>query len=193
MTPRSAAGGRSLLAIPAVRPTRAARGAATALLVAAALAGCQLASPIQTDEPYNAADGVPVDLGSVQIRDLVVVAEKKGGPGTLSGSLINTSGTTQQVTFSDGQGQATAEARPYSQEPLSGEQHVVLPAITGEPGGVVRLSVATVDAGTNVVEVPVLLAHLYYSTLAPTVTSTSQTPSATASSSESPTQTSTTP
>ena len=189
MTPRTAAPATSakVFRAPAVlganRRTRASRAAAAVAFAAAALlSGCQLASPIQTNQPYNPADGVPVPLGDVQIRDLVIVADAKGGPGTLSGSLINTGSTAQTVTFADGQSQATAQAKPYSQEPLSGTTQVVIPQVSAPPGGVVQLMVGTQASGATVVAVPVVLPDLYYKTLAPSATTTAtQAPSLTQS------------
>ncbi len=182
MTPRTAAPAssakdfRASVALSATPLTRASKGAAAVAIAAAAvLSGCQLASPVQTNVMYNAADGVPVDLGNVQIRDLVIVADTKGGPGTLSGSLINTASTPQTVTFADGQSQATAEAQPYSQEPISGTSEVVIPQVSAPPGGVVQLTVATQASGASVVTVPVVLADLYYKTLAPTATESATT------------------
>ena len=78
------------------------------LLVAAALAGvvvlsgCQVASPIQTNVPYQPADGVAVDLGDVQIRDLVVVSGAKGEVGTLSGMVVNQGASRVTITFATG-------------------------------------------------------------------------------------------
>ena len=51
------------------------------------LTGCQIISPRQTDVMYAAADGVALDVGDVQLRNLVVVADTKGGPGTLSAAV----------------------------------------------------------------------------------------------------------
>jgi hypothetical protein len=194
VTPRTTVRGRGLPVLPAFAAARVVSGALAAAVGAVLLAGCQVASPIQTSVPYNAGDGVPVDLGDVQIRNLVVVADTKGGPGTLSGSLINTAGTAQTVTFSDGQSQVEAQARPHSQAPISDTAQVVLPSVNATPGGVVRLSVATPASGASVVVVPVLAADLYYKTLAPSAgsttsatptESTAESPAATASSSSS--------
>jgi len=165
---------------------RVVSGALAAAVGAVLLTGCQVASPIQTNVPYNAGDGVPVDLGDVQIRNLVVVADTKGGPGTLSGSLINTAGTAQTVTFSDGQSQVEALAKPHSQAPISDKAQVVLPSVNAAPGGVVRLSVATPASGASVVVVPVLAADLYYKTLAPSAGSTTSATTPTESPTESP-------
>jgi hypothetical protein len=59
-------------------------------------------SPIQTSVPYQPADGVAVDLGEVQVRDLVVIAGAKGEVGTLSGMVLNNGTEPVTVTFATG-------------------------------------------------------------------------------------------
>lgn len=174
-------------------PARVARRLVPLAAAAAALglSGCQLTNPLQTTQPYTPADGVAVDLSQVQIRDLVVVAEKKGGPGTLSGSVVNRGGQQVSINFA-GEGGATADLQvpAYATERLSGTNQVSLSTVNAEPGGVTTLQVTTQGAGTNIVQVPVVAAQGYYQTLAPTSAPTSSpsssptsTPSTTATSS----------
>jgi hypothetical protein len=151
-------------------PARAARRLApvAAALVALGLTGCQVTNPIQTDEPYVPADGVPVDLEQVQIRNLLVVAESKGGSGTLSGAVVNTGGEPVTITFAgEGGASANVQVPAYGQESLSGTSPLSLASVNADPGGVATLQVSTPGAGTNIVEVPVLLPEGYYETLAP--------------------------
>lgn len=144
-----------------------------AVVVAVGLSGCQVSSPIQTDVPYVPADGVPVDLGQVQIRNLVIVAKDKDGNGTISGSVYNKGGDAATVTFA-GQGgsSATFEVPAYTEKQISKDSPVVLPKVTGAPGGVTTLQVSTAASGSNVAEVPILLPQGYYESLAPQGTST---------------------
>ncbi len=135
---------------------------------AALLAGCQLTSPVQTDVPYQPADGVAVDMGAVQIRDLVVVAEQEGGPGTIVGSLSNDADQAAQVQIAGEGGQpVTIEAPAHSHVSLSTTTKVTLPAVASAPGGVVTLQVGTSESGANVVTVPVLPATEYYEPFKP--------------------------
>jgi hypothetical protein len=137
--------------------------------IAVALSACQTQSPIQTDVMYAPADGVPVDLGAVQIRDLVVVGEAKDKAGVLTGSLVNTSGDAQRVAFALPNGQPVfAEAPPHSEQRLSEGSQLQLPALPAAPGGVITLSVQSPGAPTTVVDVPVLSANGYYASLSPT-------------------------
>ena len=83
------------------RPGRRSGRALAAVLVGAlALSACQTQSPVQTDVPYQPADGVAVNLGAVQARDLVVVTGGKDAGRRPVGSLINTGGDPVTVTFS---------------------------------------------------------------------------------------------
>lgn len=139
-----------------------------AAAAALGLAGCQVTNPIQTDEPYIPADGVPVDLEQVQIRNLVVVAESEGGKGTLSGQVVNRSGEPVTVTFAgEGGASANLQVPAYAEESMSTESPVTLSTVNAKPGGVATLQVSTRGAGANVVDVPVLLPEDYYETFAP--------------------------
>jgi len=138
-----------------------------------ALSGCQVTSPIQTNVPYQPADGVAVDLGDVQIRDLVVVSDAKGGIGTLSGLVVNKSTGPVTVTFATGPG-ADASARavipagtPTRLSGVEGTTPVTIPSIAAAPGDMVNIVVSTPDAGAPVVSVPVLLPTGYYSSITP--------------------------
>jgi hypothetical protein len=133
---------------------------------ALALAGCSTQSPVQTDEPYQPADGVPVDLGPVQVRDLVVISSGKGKPGVLSASLINTSDTEHRVAFALPESTPVfATAPPHSQHELSNGTQLQLPSVPVVPGEVVVLTVQSPAAPTTVVTVPVLPPVGYYATL----------------------------
>lgn len=144
---------------------------------ALALSACQTQSPIQTDVPYVPADGVPVDLGAVHVRDLVVISGGKDKPGVLSGSVSNDSGQAQRIAFALPQGQPVfAEAPAHSEGPLSDGTQVQLPTVPVNPGDVVTLSVQSPSAPAAVVVVPVLGPSGYYSTLAPTGAPTTASP-----------------
>lgn len=165
LAPRS--GGRFTSPRPSLRRLVPVAVAGAAL----ALSACQTQSPMQTDVPYVAADGVPVDLGSVQLRDLVVISGGKDKPGVLSAAVSNTSGEAQRLSFALPQGQPVyAEAPAHSERRLSDATQVQLPAVPVNPGDVVTLSVQSASAPAVVVVVPVLKASGYYASLAPTAT-----------------------
>jgi hypothetical protein len=144
----------------------------TALAGVVALSGCQVMSPIQTNVSYQPGDGVAVDLGEVQIRDLVVVSRAKGEVGTLSGMVVNQGATRVTITFATGaDGAPTSAVAPAdSQTRLSGVEGttpVTLPAIAVAPGGILRVTVSTPASGASEVSVPVLLPDGYYATITP--------------------------
>ena len=146
--------------------------AAAALAGALALSGCQAFSPIQTSVPYQPADGVAVDLGDVQIRDLVVIAGAKGEVGTLSGTMLNKGTEPVTVTFTTGAdgGSAQAKIPAGDHTRLSGVEGmtpVTLPAIAAAPGDIIKVTVSTPAGGAPEVSVPVLLPTGYYATITP--------------------------
>lgn len=166
---------------PATAKTAGPKGTPVLPLVAAAtivagmlaLSGCQAFSPIQTDVAYQPADGVAVDLGDVQIRDLLIVSAAKGEIGTLSGLVINKGNAPVTVTFTTGPGVgglAKAFAPAGGQTRLSGVEGakpVTLPRIPAAPGDVIKVVVSTPDAGAPAVSVPVLPPTGYYATITP--------------------------
>ncbi len=161
-------------------PVRAARLASTGALFAglaatSVLGGCgQLTNPVQTDNYYQASDGVPVDMGSVTIRGLVIVSDAEGQPGTLVGSLVNSGADPAEVSVTtEGLSAPLLIAAPaYSSTSLSTAGQIVLPSVSVRPGDVLQLQIGTQSSGANVVEVPVLPAREYYAPYAPTATPT---------------------
>ncbi len=176
--PRTArtAGIKGIPVLPSVRSAAALAGAVLAL------SGCQAASPIQTDVPYQPADGVSVDLGEVQIRDLLVVAAAKGGVGTLSGVMVNKGNDPVTVTFTTGPGAgdvASGFVPAGGQARLSGVEGappVTIASIDAAPGDMIRVIISTPAAGAPEVSVPVLLPTGYYAGLTPAPVETTPEP-----------------
>jgi hypothetical protein len=145
---------------------------ATALAAALSLSGCQVMSPIQTSVSYQPAEGVAVDLGDVQIRDLVVVTGAKGEVGTLSGMVVNNGTEPVTVSFAAAASGSpvSAVAPAKSQTRLSGiegTKAVTLPSIAAGPGGILKVTIGTPTAGASEVSVPVLAPDGYYATITP--------------------------
>jgi hypothetical protein len=189
-------------------PPRAPVLAAVALSGILALSGCQVMSPIQTDVPYQPADGVAVDLGDVQVRDLVVVSAAKGDAGILSGMVINNGTETVTVTFAvratDANGAATDTTGISAQADIpagtairlsgvDGTTPVTLTSIATAPGGILGITVSTPAGGAPEVSVPVLLPTGYYAAItpAPAPTTTTPTPAPTTSPAPAPAPTTT--
>ncbi len=145
---------------------------ATTVATAAVLSGCQVMSPVQTTVAYQPANGVAVDLGDVQIRDLVVVCSAKGEVGTLSGMVVNNGSRPVTISFAAGASgdSVMAQAPADKQTRLSGipaTAPVTLPSIDSSPGGIVTLTVSTPAAGASEVSVPVLLPDGIYANITP--------------------------
>ncbi len=165
-------------------PRSAAPLVATTFAAALALSGCQAFSPLQTQIGYEPADGVAVDLGDIQIRDLLIISKAKGEVGTLSGMVVNNGTKPVTITFATGaaasaagsgstpgaSGSSRAEVPGGTQTRLSGVDGtaaVTLPAIDAAPGDIIRVTVSTARSGASEVSVPVLGPEGYYATITP--------------------------
>ncbi|MGL4176966.1 MAG: hypothetical protein ACRCSN_12905, partial [Dermatophilaceae bacterium] len=67
------------------------------------LAGCAAFSPVQTTESYIPADGVPLSIPGLELRNLAIVAEAKGGPGVVVGQAVNDTASAVEVSFTVGE------------------------------------------------------------------------------------------
>lgn len=163
-----------LALVKRLHPAVAALGAVGASV---ALSACSFFSPVQTEKAYNAADGVPVTSGPVAARDLLVVAERAGGPGTLAGSLLNTTDDASKVGFltraeAEAGGAATMAPLPgRAQQNIKGVQFAKIPSA---PGTMTDIYLVT-PAGRTMVSVPVLLPDGPYATLKPTAAASAAT------------------
>ncbi len=153
-----------------LHPRRVAVAAGT-LLAGAALTACASFSPTQTNVPYIQSDGVPANVGPIQARNLLVVAQSTGATGVLSGSIINSSSSPASVTFltvADSQGSSTngttLQLGPHQQQVITGVQFTNLKAGPGALTGIVLKT----TAGLLNVQVPVLLPTGIYSTITAT-------------------------
>lgn len=159
---------------PATARTRAAQIAALGLLGSLSLTACQWTSPITTEKEYDAADGIRVNLGTLQFRDLLVVSDAKGGPGTVSALVYNGGTGPEQVTIG-GQGDAAKPITVPAQSSVTISESVprtLIPSVPVPPGAMMELAIGA-SAGNTTALVPVLAPHDYYATLKPTAGSTS--------------------
>ena len=150
---------------------------AAAALRASALAGtillasgCGVFSPIQTDYDYDAADGVPLTIAGLDLRDLAVVVPAKGETGIVVGQAVNRTTSAVDVTFAvaGAPAPATVAVPASSGKTLSdAATGVEIPGIPVAPGEMVEMTVTTDEAGANVVRVPVLPNLGYYADLTP--------------------------
>lgn len=145
--------------------TRAAPALRAAALVAATLlaSGCAVFSPVQTDEPYIPADGVPLTTSDLELRNLALVSTAAGADAVVVGQVVNPGTSSVQVSFGvDGGSSSAASAivPATSGDTISDETtRLTIPALAAAPGEVVDLVVTTSGSGQNVVTVPVLAAR----------------------------------
>ncbi|MGL5866936.1 MAG: hypothetical protein ACRCYX_13915 [Dermatophilaceae bacterium] len=139
------------------RAAIAARGFAVAGATLLAT-GCAVFSPVQTTENYIPADGVPLSIPGLELRNLAVIATADGGPGVVVGQAVNSSVNALDVAFSVGEeGTPVTAVIPagFGGSLSNGTDNVDLAAVPAPPGALVELVVTTERAGQNVVEVPV--------------------------------------
>src|SRR3954447_19184221 len=166
---------------PALSPVRrpSTRRVSTVLAgvaLAVVTTGCQVTNPVQTNAPYQPADGVQADVGQLAVRDLVLVGNGTR-PVVISGSAYNygNQDLTVQIAPQPDPNATTPpsgselQLRPYEQVDLS-TKGLQLTGITTRPGGLVPMTLTSSAGGTTVVRVPVLPVSGYYSTVTPAPT-----------------------
>lgn len=130
--------------------TRTGRGAAAALSLAV-VAGLAACSPITTDRPYAASDGIRVEItDGVTAENLLVLTSAKGAPGAVQGGLVN-NGTTDVTVAID---TLRFDVPARSTVLLGGEtgEEATISAVAAAPGSLLRIPVGTPE---NASEVPV--------------------------------------
>lgn len=141
-------------------PRRRRRAAGLVPTVALLLAGLAACAPTYTtDIPYDPADGVSLVAGDVVIRDLLVVSEGNGAPGTLRGLVVNNGPEAVTVEVSVAQvpldpplevvagGAARLDGTPLLDG--QGGQPLLLDSVPYPPGTAVPVRVTTSAGGVG--------------------------------------------
>ena len=147
------------------RPARPPRS--SALAAAALVVGLAACSPITTQEPYAASDGVQVDLGGqIAGQNLLVLTTAEGEPGLLLGALTNDGTSPTAVTLQVGSTAVALQLEPGHTVLLSAPDatptatlsvtNISLAAVEAAPGSLTDLTLSTPESGAVSVEVPVL-------------------------------------
>ena len=164
------------------RPRRSA-----AVLVAASVAllpaGCSFWAPNTVFAVESPSDGVNGEIGDLDIRNILVVADEEGGPGNVSAVLFNSGLEPLEVSLTAVPNaaspfEATVTVPPQTGFRLGpdGDEQVLVPAVGVVPGKLLPMQVGTPDAGTIDLQVPVLRGELeQYESLVPDATATSPT------------------
>jgi hypothetical protein len=174
------------------RPTRRRLAAVGAVAALPLLSACATFSPATTLIPYNASDGIGLQLGSLEAANLLVVGSEKGGEGVLSGALVNkgtqavtvavsTEGAPTPVTIdvpAQRMVKLTADGAATSAGPADAAT-VLVPSLAAPPGSVVTVQLATRAGGQAQVKVPVVAPQHEYATITPPPTTPAATQSPT--------------
>jgi hypothetical protein len=147
--------------------------------VALGTAGCNLIQPQATTNQYDPSDGVGVNVGPLQLRNLILISDN-GEAGQLMFDAVNTTGEdiVLHISFTVDGVVATQDITIVSSEqPVGfggpGEPQVQLYSFGVAPGGMLQLALQAVDSATKSVFVPVLTTgQPEYNGLTPTPTPT---------------------
>ena len=141
--------------------------------------GCNLIQPQATRYHYDPSDGIGVNVGALQLRNLILISDD-GELGQLMFDGVNTTGgdITLNVSFTaNGTVSTQAVVIRSSEQTVGfggpGEPQVQLSGFGVAPGGTLLLALQAGDSETKSVYVPVLTtAQPEYNGLTPTPTPT---------------------
>ena len=149
--------------------------AALAMGVALGTTGCNLLQPQATRVQYDPSDGVGLNLGSIDLENILVISED-GKDGNLLISVANSTGkdVTLRLGFVSGASMAEGAVTVPSNQlaPTSWgadkEERIILGGINTMPGGLLQMAFAADNGEIKTILVPVLNSELpEYKGLAP--------------------------
>jgi hypothetical protein len=149
---------------------RVAASVVLALTVAFGTAGCGLIAPQATTKHYDASDGVSGSVGTVDVRNAIIVTDASGGTvGSLVVTLVNTGTSAQKVAVTSGDSGAAAayvtvdagQTKLVGTDPESDSGNVLFTPFRALPGSLypvyfqygdqtgVQLNVPVLDGGLS--------------------------------------------
>lgn len=129
--------------------------------------GCGYINAQQTTHVYSASDGVRADVGSLQLRNMLIVsadaaptasasAGSAGGPGRLVGTVFNPTDQDMTLTFKDGSSTVRVDVPKKGEVQLAKPgSNVTLAHAGGIPGALAKVSF-TAGSTSQDVEVPIV-------------------------------------
>ncbi len=168
---------------------RVAASAAVTALVAGALSGCMFVTPQQTARSYTPSDGVNAQVGSVKVRNVLLVTDD-GSQANMLGLLSNSGDAAASVTlqYETTSGDETTtltvpaggvlSLRPNADEQVATSvtteaRSVQLDGLDATPGGLLNVGVTVSGEQPITLRVPVLTGKLSeYTGLVPTPSTT---------------------
>lgn len=133
--------------------------AAAAALAALALAAC---SPVLTQNPYSASDGIRVSWESgapIRAENVLVIAAEEGGDARIVGGVTNSSVQDAEVEIGFVDGTSDVISVPARSTVLldgSATSDLVLADVPVPPGSTVAMTFSTPTQGTVQLQIPVL-------------------------------------
>ncbi|WP_449374584.1 hypothetical protein [Arthrobacter psychrolactophilus] len=142
---------------------------------AMAFTGCSAINEQSTTRVYSASDGVRLDLGQLELRNVMIVSEAADAPGRVAGTFYNQSASDLTLTISGAAGSQTdivVKAGTHSVLGTTGDEHV-LSTVANAPGSMepLELRLSGASSETASLKVPVMDGTLKeYKNLIPVVT-----------------------
>ena len=136
--------------------------AALALSVALGTAGCGLIQPQATTNPYDASDGVGINVGDLSLRNLMIISDN-GETGNLLVGIANSTGVDADLHISFVSGGEMVEGHlevPSNDKTVTSwgsgsEDRIILGGINTMPGGLLEVAFEA-NGESKTVLVPVL-------------------------------------
>jgi hypothetical protein len=136
--------------------------AALAVGVALGTAGCNLIQPQATTTPYDASDGVGINVGDLQLRNLMIISDN-GETGNLLMGAANSTGEDVELhigfvsggTVVDGHLDVPSNDKQVTSWGSGSEDRIILGGINTIPGGLLEVAFEA-NGETKTVLVPVL-------------------------------------
>ncbi len=146
---------------------------------ALAFTGCTAINPQSTTMIYSASDGVRLDLGKMELRNVLIISEAAGEAGRVTGSFYNQSDSDITLTFSGTAGSQTEiTVKPGVPVILNSENDAAtLSTVEQPPGSVesIQLRTSGAESNTATLQVPILDGTLQeYKDLVPTTAPSSE-------------------
>jgi hypothetical protein len=155
---------------------RVAASVVLALSVALGTAGCGLVAPQATTKHYDASDGVSGSVGSIDVRNAIVVTGDDDTVGSLVVTLVNTDSKSHRVAVTAGDSASSrayvtvepGQVKQVGSDPQAESGNVFFPEFNGKPGGLFPVYFQYGDNTGVELKVPVLSGGLSeYSSLVP--------------------------
>lgn len=127
---------------------------------AMAFTGCSAINEQSTTRVYSASDGVRLDMGQLELRNMLIISEAAGGAGRVAGTFYNQADSDITLTISGAQGSQT-EITVKPGVPLvlnSKSDKAILSTMDQAPGSNESIELRQSGAGseTATIKVPVL-------------------------------------